>query len=69
MSKNITEKKNYDLMSISELQMHHPRVNWFVYISGVLYPAERFTYDDELEVQHPQTIKKVEEIIAQTPKR
>lgn len=69
MSENATKTKNHDLMSISELQMHHPRVNWFVYISGVLYPAERFTYDDELKVQHAEALKKLEDILEQTTKR
>lgn len=69
LSQNMSKTKTNDLMSISELQLHHPQVNWFVFISGILYPAELFTYDDELVVEHAKTLKKVEDLLERTPKR
>lgn len=69
ISKNISKTERRDMMSIAELQIHHPRLNWYLFITGVLYPAEIFTYDDELVVQYPETLTKVEYLIQKTPKR
>lgn len=63
------EENTFNPMTIMYLQQVFPKIQWYDYINGILYPASKINMDETVTISEPGYLSRLEDLLQRTPKR